>query len=107
MKGKRYTTEEKVRILREADGGDRSIVDICREKNISDVTFHRWKRQFGQMDLNEARRLKELERENTELKKMLADTPEIDKSRSSIKSVCILAKERPAEKAVARVAPPL
>jgi putative transposase len=73
MKGKRYSTEEKVRILREADGGDRSIVDICREKNISDVTFHRWKRQFGQMDLNEARRLKELERENTELKKMLAD----------------------------------
>jgi putative transposase len=74
MKGKRYSTEEKVRILREADGGDRSIVDICREKNISDVTFHRWKREFGQMDLNEARRLKELERENTELKKMLADS---------------------------------
>jgi putative transposase len=73
MKGKRYTTEEKVRILREADGGQRSIVEICREKNISDVTFHRWKRQFGQMDLNEARRLKELERENTELKKRLAD----------------------------------
>lgn len=73
MKGKRYTTEEKVRILREADGGQRSIVEICRERNISDVTFHRWKRQFGQMDLNEARRLKELERENTELKKMLAD----------------------------------
>jgi len=37
------------------------------------VTFHRWKREFGQMDLNEAKRLKELERENTELKKMLAD----------------------------------
>jgi transposase-like protein len=48
-------------------------VDICREKNISDVTFHRWKRQFGHIDLNEAKRLKELERENTELKKMLAD----------------------------------
>jgi putative transposase len=73
MKGKRYTTEEKVRILREADSGEQSIVDICREKNISDVTFHRWKRQFGHMDLNEAKRLKELERENTELKKMLAD----------------------------------
>jgi len=66
-------TEEKVRILREADSGEQSIVDICREKNISDVTFHRWKRQFGHMDLNEAKRLKELERENTELKKMLAD----------------------------------
>jgi putative transposase len=73
MKGRRYTTEEKVRILRQADTGEQSILDICREKNISDVTFHRWKRQFGHMDLNEARRLKELQRENTELKKMLAD----------------------------------
>ena len=51
----------------------RSVEDICREKNISDVTFHRWKKQFGQMDLNEAKRLKDLEWENTELKKMLAD----------------------------------
>ena len=72
MKGKRYSTEEKVRILREADAG-KSIVDICREKNISDVTYHRWKRQFGHMEVNEAKRMKELERENTELKKMLAD----------------------------------
>jgi len=72
MKGKRYSTEEKVRILREVDGG-KSIAEVCREKNISDVTFHRWRKQFGQMDLNEAKRLKDLERENTELKKMLAD----------------------------------
>jgi putative transposase len=72
MKGKRYSTEEKVRILREADAG-KSIVDICRERNISDVTYHRWKRQFGHMEVNEAKRMKELERENTELKKMLAD----------------------------------
>ena len=73
MKGKRYSTEEKIRILREADNGIKSILDICREKNISDVTFHRWKRPFGQMELNEAKRLKDLERENTELKKMLAE----------------------------------
>jgi len=73
MKGKRYTTEDKIRILREADGGQQSIVEVCQEKNISEVTFHRWKKQFGQMDLNEAKRLKELERENTELKKMLAE----------------------------------
>jgi putative transposase len=73
MKGKRHTTEEKIRILREADTG-KSIVEICRDKNISDVTFHRWKREFGQMDLSEAKRLKELERENTELKKMLAES---------------------------------
>lgn len=74
MKGKRYTTEEKIRILREADRGERSIVEICREENISDVTFHRWKKQFGHMEVNEARRLKELERENSELKKMLAES---------------------------------
>lgn len=73
MKGKRYTTEEKIRVLREVDRG-RSIGEVCREKNISEVTFHRWKREFGMMEVNEARRLKELERENTELKKMLADS---------------------------------
>lgn len=72
MKGKRYSTEEKVRILRDVDAG-KSIVEICREKNISDVTYHRWRKQFGHMNLNEAKRLKDLERENTELKKMLAD----------------------------------
>ena len=73
MKGKRYTTEEKIRILREADSG-RTILEICREKNISEQTFHRWKRQFGLLEVNEARRLKELERENAELKKMLAES---------------------------------
>jgi putative transposase len=72
MKGKRFSTEEKIRVLREVDSG-KSIVEACREKNISDVTYHRWRKQFGQMDLNEAKRLKELEKENTELKKMLAD----------------------------------
>lgn len=51
MKGKRYTTEQKIRILREADGG-KSIVEVSKEHNISEVTFHRWKRQFGQFDVN-------------------------------------------------------
>jgi len=72
MKGKRSTTEEKIRILREADGG-KSIGEVCRGHNLSEVSFHRWKRQFGMMEINEARRLKELERENAELKKMLAE----------------------------------
>jgi hypothetical protein len=49
---------------KEVGAGEQSIVDICREKNISNVTFHRWKSQFGHLDLNEAKRLKELEREN-------------------------------------------
>jgi putative transposase len=72
MKGKRYTTEDKIRILREVDGG-KTVLDICRERNIAEQTFYRWKRVFGMMEVTEARRLKELERENTELKKMLAE----------------------------------
>ncbi len=73
MKGKRYTTEDKIRILRDADRG-KGILEVCREHNISEVSFHRWERQFGQMELSEARRLKERERENSELKKMLAES---------------------------------
>jgi len=73
MKGKKYTTEEKIRILRQADAGE-SIAEVCREHNLTQVSFHRWKKQFGQMEVNEAERVKELERENTELKKMLADS---------------------------------
>lgn len=49
-------------------------MELCRDKNISEATFHHWKREFGMMDVNEAKRLKELEKENTELKKMLADS---------------------------------
>ena len=74
MKGKRSTTGAKICILREADRGEKSIADICREANLSVVSFHRWKKQFGHMEINEARRLKELERENSELKKMLAES---------------------------------
>jgi len=73
MKGKRYSTEDKIRILRQVDAGQ-SIGEVCREHNLSEVSFHRWKKQFGQMEVNEAKRMKELERENTELKKMLADS---------------------------------
>jgi putative transposase len=50
MKGKKHKTEDKIRILREADGG-RSISEICKEKNISEVTFQHWKREFGMMDV--------------------------------------------------------
>ena len=74
MKGKRYTTEDKIRILREADRGEKNIQDLCREENISEVSFHRRRRQFGQLEVNEARRLKDLERENRELKAMLAES---------------------------------
>ena len=64
MKGKRRTPEEKIRILRQADG-ERTILEICAENNISEQTFHRWKKEFGLLDVKQAKRLKELEAENT------------------------------------------
>jgi len=73
MKGKRYTTEQKIRILREADRAERSILEVCREHQISEQSFHRWKREFGMMELDQAKQLKELQRENARLKRMLAD----------------------------------
>jgi putative transposase len=72
MKGKRYTTEDQIRILREVDGGQ-TVQEVCREKNIAEQTVYRWKRVFGMMEIAEARRLKALEQENNELKKMLAE----------------------------------
>ena len=65
--------EDKIRILRQVDSG-RSVAEVCQEHNLSQVSFYRWKKQFGQMEVNEAKRMKELERENTELKKMLAES---------------------------------
>jgi putative transposase len=46
---------------------------VCRQHNISEQTFYRWRTKFGGMDVSEAKRLKELERENAELKKMVAE----------------------------------
>ncbi|MGF1450036.1 MAG: transposase [Opitutales bacterium] len=73
MKKKRHSTEEKIRILREAEASDRTIQDVCRERKISEQTFHRWKREFGMLEVDQAKQLKELQKENARLKRMLAD----------------------------------
>ena len=72
MKQKSHSTEEIIRILRQADGGQTAQA-VCRQHNISEQTFYRWKKKYGGMELADARRLKELEKENAELKKMLAE----------------------------------
>ena len=73
MKGKPHSTEEIIRILRQADGGE-TAQSVCREHNISEQTFYRWKKKYGDMELADAKRLKALEKENAELKKMLAES---------------------------------
>ena len=73
MKQKQHSTAEIIRILRQGETG-RTVEDLCRGHNISKATFHRWKRKYGDMDLADAKRLKELDKENGELKKMLAES---------------------------------
>ncbi len=73
MKQKQHSNEEIIRILRQAET-DATIDSVCREHNVSKATFHRWKRKYLEMDLVDAKRLKELEKENTELMKMLAES---------------------------------
>jgi len=73
MKGKRYTTEERIRVLREEERADKSIIEVCKDKGISEQTFHQWRREFGMISIDQEKRLKELEKENTGLKRMLAD----------------------------------
>lgn len=64
--------EDIIRIIRQADGG-KTVREVCREHNVHEVTFHRWKRKYGGLKLDDAKKLKGLERENAELKKMLPE----------------------------------
>ena len=73
MKQKQHSTEEIIRILRQAEE-DQTVDAVSRKHNISKATFHRWKRKYGDMDLADAKRLKELEKENDALKKLLAES---------------------------------
>lgn len=69
---KRFTEEQIVRILQEGEGG-MATRDLCRKHNIAEATFYRWKAKYSGMSVSEVKRLKELEAENAELKKMVAE----------------------------------
>ena len=76
MKRRRHTPEQVIRMLREADrllGEGKSIPEVARALEVSENTYHRWRNQFGGMKADDAKRLKELERENARLKRIVAD----------------------------------
>jgi putative transposase len=72
MKGKRFTTEQIIRILKESEVTEKNT-DICRKYGIAEQTFYNWKNKYGAMDISEAIRLKVLEDENRKLKRLVAD----------------------------------
>lgn len=81
-KRKRHSPEQIVRKLEDADRrltAGQTIEQVCQALAIGESTFHRWRHQYGGMKAQEARRLKELELENTRLKRLLAEA-ELDKA---------------------------
>ncbi len=73
---KRFTTEQIIRMLREAEGklaSRQGVPQVCRELGISESSYYRWKAQYDGMGESEAKRLRELERENARLKKIVAE----------------------------------
>jgi len=76
MKRRRHTPEQVIRKLREAErmlGEGKTIAEAAKELGISEQTYHRWRNQYGGMKADDAKRLKELERENATLKRIVAD----------------------------------
>lgn len=72
MKKSRFTDEQIINCLKQAEGGV-PVKELCRKHGFSDATFYKWRGRLGGMDVAEARRLRELEGENSKLKKLLAE----------------------------------
>lgn len=70
---KRHSEEQIIRILREAELHAVPIRDLCKQHNVSEQTFYRWRDKYGGMEVADARRLKELESENGRLKRLVAE----------------------------------
>ena len=76
MAKKRYSAEQIINHLREAEiliSQGKCIREVARQISISEQTYYRWRKEYGGMDVSQARRLKELETENQRLKKLVAD----------------------------------
>ncbi len=72
MKKSRFTEEQIIGFLKQADAG-MPIKELCRKGGFSDATFYKWRAKFGGMEASDAKRLRELEGENAKLKKLLAE----------------------------------
>ncbi len=74
--GKRIGVEKAIRLLREVEvlqGQGSTVGEACRKLGVSEHTYYRWKKEYGRLHVDQAKRLKELDRENGRLKKLVAD----------------------------------
>jgi putative transposase len=74
MKQSRFTEAQIVDILAQAARGDMTARDVCNVHGVTEQTFYRWKKKYGDMGTSDVRRLRELESENARLKRMLAES---------------------------------
>jgi putative transposase len=73
MKASQFSDEQIVQILHQAERDDQTIGAVCRAHGITESTFYRWRKQFGGMTVSEVQRLRVLEKENSRLKRLLAE----------------------------------
>jgi len=73
MKKNRFSEEQIVRILKEAETGVQPIGEVCRKYAVTEQTFYRWRKRYGGLSLPELRRLREYEKENARLKRIVAE----------------------------------
>jgi putative transposase len=73
MRASRFSEEQIVHLLHQAERGEQSIGVLCREHGISEQTFYRWRQKFGGMTVSDTQRLRALEKENARLKRLLAE----------------------------------
>lgn len=73
MKMPTYSAEQILKILEQADTGEQSVTALCREHGIAEATFYRWRKTYTGMNVQEVQRLRELEKENARLKRLLAE----------------------------------
>lgn len=78
MKSKRFAEEQIIAVLKESEAGAKTK-ELCRRHGVSEATFYNWKAKYAGMTVSEARRLRELEAENSKLKRLLAEA-ELDKA---------------------------
>ena len=69
---KRFTEEQIIRILQEGEQAENTR-EVCRRHNVTEQTYYRWRNKYGGMDVSEVKRLRELEKENAELKRIVAE----------------------------------